>query len=77
MRKRWLSSFTISFERSIEARTVSVTSLGVVAPAFWPSPSATSLSAGHSPAWASVAKLIAAATTSPVAPIFTKVLFII
>src|SRR6266496_5827624 len=56
-----------SFARSVVARTTSVTSFAATVLIFWPWPSATFLSAGHSPAFAAVAvsakaPLIAAAT---------------
>src|SRR5437660_8171982 len=46
-----------SFERSVVARTTSVTSFAAAVLGFWPWPSATFLSAGHSPAVAIVAPI--------------------
>src|SRR5512134_1197585 len=46
---------TFSLERSVVRSTVSVTSLAAAVLSFWPLPSATTLSAGHCPAYAAVA----------------------
>src|SRR5712691_5333082 len=54
-----------SFERSVVARTTSVTSFAAAVLGFWPWPSATFLSAGHSPAVATVATIDIAPAMTP------------
>ena len=54
---------TFSFDRSSSRENGSVTSLGSVGPMGWPLPSATILSAGHSPAMAVEAVAMPAAET--------------
>src|SRR5262245_25601427 len=63
---------TGSLTRSILACTLSVRPLGMVAPACWPAPSATTLSAAHSPALTRVLarQVTAAAAAAAVANFF-------